>query len=1083
VGILNITAVYEGVEYPRPQYALEVAELIASLAARFVGRDQVIQQVMEFLEGPPGYLLISGEGGAGKSTLIASLIDRYTKGMWPGVSPTLLYYFIRSSGERDSATTFLQCVNAELLDLLKLPGGTPSELAGLRAQWSYLWSAALQVPAAKASPLLLLVDALDEMAEGPTSIAELLPSGLGNVAHVLVTSRPHPNPRDRVSRDHPLAAARELKLDRFSRHEIELMLSSPLASAPFATSAVAARIVQLTKGEPLFSRFVADEVKAHGLSALDLLEQHPPVDAEHYFHEQMQRLKRIKADDTWDLLGLLAVAEGGLIIADFSDLLGRRTSAIREALRPIERFLLGDQQLELFHQNLRVALENEFSPQELGGYRKQYLNWCQRYAEARWPIETSRYLLSYTKNHLLKGNRGSDWRHIVSSLSWLWRKSLIYGFPAALQDLYGFADDAYIQPLIRVCRASAHLLANDPRQLASQVLARLDEESTELRARWNAEATIALDVTWLRPLYPSLSQIQAPLRAVFRGREADGHAGTPRSICFSKDGGLIATAGNSRNDGTVKIWSCSATTVVRSLPDAAVFDSVTPIAFLVDEPCLAVGQNEQVCVYDLETAQVKSKSAALGGIITCLAMANSSRLIVGTIRGEISAWRTGTSDHQTLRPADGHAIRAVCCSVRGGFFACLTDTKIECYQWNRAIPLGMLLRETRRDQYSFAAPALWLSNDGMLVRFGSPVQTWNVRDGTVLNHWPDTLGHTLAIAADGASAILATGTGQIDLALVNLPDGVISRTFTNTREISCLAISPDRRVAAFGDFEHDVKVWDLSAPATKASELPRKARVLQAVVDDSQRVALFSRDDHSSDLWDLETGHPLASVEQQSGPSFSLQRCGGAIESDDLSKFRYRLAQRIYGSGEASAQRLGSLAISRSADRAVWAPPLQGKGSDVEEVERDGDGLPLLVWLLSGSSEPRELFGHNSPISCVAITCDGRRGVSGSRGRVVRVWDLDEGSCIATLRGHRGIILCAAISSDGRWVVSGSEDMTLRLWDVETAALVATFTGASAITACDVSRSGEVIVAGEVSGCVHLLRVEGRRNLNPGIMG
>ena len=46
------------------------------------------------------------------------------------------------------------------------------------------------------------------------------------------------------------------------------------------------------------------------------------------------------------------------------------------------------------------------------------------------------------------------------------------------------------------------------------------------------------------------------------------------------------------------------------------------------------------------------------------------------------------------------------------------------------------------------------------------------------------------------------------------------------------------------------------------------------------------------------------------------------------------------------------------------------------------------------------LEGHGEEVWAVAVTPDGRRAVSGSDDRTLKVWDLEQGALLATLEGH-----------------------------------------------------------------------------------
>ena len=69
----------------------------------------------------------------------------------------------------------------------------------------------------------------------------------------------------------------------------------------------------------------------------------------------------------------------------------------------------------------------------------------------------------------------------------------------------------------------------------------------------------------------------------------------------------------------------------------------------------------------------------------------------------------------------------------------------------------------------------------------------------------------------------------------------------------------------------------------------------------------------------------------------------------------------------------------------------------------------------------------------VAFSPDGKRIVSGSDDKTVRVWDAATGQPIgAPLTGHTGAVNSVAFSPDGKRIVSGSDDKTVRVWDAAT---------------------------------------------------
>ncbi|MDJ0694814.1 hypothetical protein [Mastigocoleus sp. MO_188.B34] len=66
-----------------------------------------------------------------------------------------------------------------------------------------------------------------------------------------------------------------------------------------------------------------------------------------------------------------------------------------------------------------------------------------------------------------------------------------------------------------------------------------------------------------------------------------------------------------------------------------------------------------------------------------------------------------------------------------------------------------------------------------------------------------------------------------------------------------------------------------------------------------------------------------------------------------------------------------------------------------------------------------------------------------------------------------------ANAADGKRAISALGDKTLKQWDLETGEVLHTFTGESRMTTCGFAPDGVTIVAGDASGRVHFLRLEG----------
>jgi WD40 repeat protein len=62
-------------------------------------------------------------------------------------------------------------------------------------------------------------------------------------------------------------------------------------------------------------------------------------------------------------------------------------------------------------------------------------------------------------------------------------------------------------------------------------------------------------------------------------------------------------------------------------------------------------------------------------------------------------------------------------------------------------------------------------------------------------------------------------------------------------------------------------------------------------------------------------------------------------------------------------------------------------------------------------------------------SADGRRIVSASHDRTVRVWDATTGQCVKVLEGHPTLVVSAAWYPDERYIISCDEGAEIRVWD------------------------------------------------------
>ncbi|MEG4796698.1 WD40 repeat domain-containing protein, partial [Microcoleus sp. LAD1_D1] len=145
-------------------------------------------------------------------------------------------------------------------------------------------------------------------------------------------------------------------------------------------------------------------------------------------------------------------------------------------------------------------------------------------------------------------------------------------------------------------------------------------------------------------------------------------------------------------------------------------------------------------------------------------------------------------------------------------------------------------------------------------------------------------------------------------------------------------------------------------------------------------------------------------------------------------------------------------------------PAIQG----MAEVAKQWKAAPWLRPLTSCLTPPgrgllRTLNGHSSSVNAVAVTADGKRAISGSDDKTIKVWDLTTGKEQFTLNGHTRSVNAIAVTADGKRAISGSYDKTLKVWDLTTRKEQFTLNGhTSSVNAVAVTADGKRAISGSI---------------------
>jgi WD40 repeat protein len=104
--------------------------------------------------------------------------------------------------------------------------------------------------------------------------------------------------------------------------------------------------------------------------------------------------------------------------------------------------------------------------------------------------------------------------------------------------------------------------------------------------------------------------------------------------------------------------------------------------------------------------------------------------------------------------------------------------------------------------------------------------------------------------------------------------------------------------------------------------------------------------------------------------------------------------------------------------------------------------------------------GHAWGITGLAITPDGRRIVTASADRSIRVWDAESGKELRSLVGHAAGVGDVDVSSSGKVAISaGNWDGTVRVWDLDTGTELRVLRGHKSFYSVAISPDGTAAVS------------------------
>ncbi len=548
--------------------------------------------------------------------------------------------------------------------------------------------------------------------------------------------------------------------------------------------------------------------------------------------------------------------------------------------------------------------------------------------------------------------------------------------------------------------------------------------------------------------------------------------------------------------------------ILRHLPRlVGAWTGVESPQFLADGRRFLLPRERDVVVLDATTGVQAAPSLKRGGKSGGIGCSRDGRWVLTSGRGYAQLWNAATGQPAGPRigpPSPELPFACVVLSADGRLVAAAMEDGTSRI-WEAAT--GRLTAPSIPSSYASGeraqVPFVLLSPDSRRLLTG---QSW-VYTGA----WDTTTGGRLPDPVPPGSAAygaILSPDGRYWLSLSNRHyPSIVRDTEDTTRppvelrhpgvdEVITARFSPDSRQVVTASGDGSAQVWDAATGVRRSPPLRHTGAVVDACFSADGRWVATASEDWTARVWDATTGDPITPpVRHPVGVrSVALSRDGRRLLTlgDDATARLWEIGvaeEHVFcerqrggahcfafsndGSRIATGHDDGAVTLWETASGRPAGPALQG-ADRVNEVAFSRDdrrlaaagGRIVRVWDLRTGNL---LFAleHPAPVHDPVFNADGRL-LAAAAGNDAYLWD-ERGRRVALLQGHGGKVRSPQFSPDGLRALTAGDDRKARVWDVASGRSVFTVEQKGEITSACFSPDGrQLLVTDAQSACVQI---------------
>jgi WD40 repeat protein len=649
-----------------------------------------------------------------------------------------------------------------------------------------------------------------------------------------------------------------------------------------------------------------------------------------------------------------------------------------------------------------------------------------------------------------------------------------------------YPDREALELIHEAMRYLSGVIAKDPAQFAGQLVGRLLALSSQPTvSQLLNRLSESVPLPWLRPLFPALKGPAGEYVRTLKGHTGDitAVAVTPdgrHAVSASRDRTLkvwdleagrnqrtlvghisavlaVAVTGDGKHiisgsaEGAVKVWDLESGCELRSFVGHT--GAITAIAVLSDRYFVSSSFDTTVKVWELESGrELRTLSGHKYFVNTVAVTRDGKHIVSGSFDRAVKLWDSESG--RELRTFAGHKFEVCAVAVMPDGKHIVSGSRDDTVKlWD--VESG---RELRTFGHKSAINALAVTPDGLhavSASYDGTVRVWDIESGSELR----TLGHknevrAVTVTPDGKYIVSASD--QM-LKLWNLNCEYECLRARHKGAVYAVIVTPDGQHVISASYDRTIKVWDIESGRELRTLGGHDDTVAALAMTPDGQLLISGSWDKTMKIWDWKNGRELRT-----------------------------LARHVLGFNELAVTPDGRRVISGNYHEAVRVWDL-ASGAELRRFKVPKRGLISLShcgrYVFSVSEDgTKKIFDSETKRRVgtikgrcqldLAVMPDGQRVITLSSQRLT-LRELKSGRELRSFGGHISDINTMAVTPNGRRAVSASDDRTIRIWDLENGILLSSFTFDDSVLCCRFARtSGDMVVAGDKTGAVHFLRLE-----------